>query len=76
MSPSNRLSFLVVDCSSASAFCATSVSAESVAKAQAGGSGIFGTWKWGCDDPQAFFEGEYAILNLTTAKHRDLFRLD
>eukprot|EP00904_Undaria_pinnatifida_P003031 jgi/Undpi1/12729/HiC_scaffold_6.g02397.m1 len=46
-------------CASNSAFCATSVSAESVAKAQAGGSGIFGTWKWGCDDPQAFFEASF-----------------
>eukprot|EP00752_Nemacystus_decipiens_P008595 g7674.t1 len=38
-----------------SAFCATTVSAESVKRAQAGMNALMGTWKWGSDDPQAFF---------------------
>ncbi|CAM9924787.1 unnamed protein product, partial [Laminaria digitata] len=46
-----------------SAFCATCVSEVAVATAKAGGAGIFGTWKWGCDDPQAFFEGRHKLYN-------------
>ena len=44
---------------STGAFCATTVPEAAVEKAKAEGSGIFGTWKWGCDDPQAFFEGKH-----------------
>ena len=47
---------------SCSAFLATTVSAESVVLAQARETPLFGTWKWGSDDPQAFFEGEFSCI--------------
>ncbi|CAM9451642.1 unnamed protein product [Scytosiphon promiscuus] len=46
-------------CSPGSAFCATCVSAESVVRAQASDSPLMGTWKWGSDDPQGFFEANF-----------------
>lgn len=42
-----------------SAFLATCVSAESVVRAQASENALMATWKWGSDDPQAFFEGGF-----------------
>ncbi|CBN75792.1 conserved unknown protein [Ectocarpus siliculosus] len=42
-----------------SAFCATCVSAESVERAQNSASPLMGRWKWGSDNPQAFFEANF-----------------
>eukprot|EP00903_Cladosiphon_okamuranus_P015440 g14261.t1 len=42
-----------------SAFCATTVSAESVARARTSTNPLMGTWKWGSDDPQEFFTGTF-----------------
>ncbi|CAM9982501.1 unnamed protein product [Pylaiella littoralis] len=46
-------------CSPGSAFLATTVSAESVVRAKASENPLMGTWKWGSDDPQAFFEAKF-----------------
>lgn len=67
-------SSVVVGCSSASAFCATSVSEEAVATAKARGSGIFRTWKWGCDDPQAFFEGKHCRFHTIRSARSDVLQ--
>ena len=45
--------------SARSAFCATCVSAESVARAKESEGHLMSTWKWGSDDPKAFFGGEW-----------------
>ncbi|CAN0131925.1 unnamed protein product [Ectocarpus sp. 12 AP-2014] len=42
-----------------SAFCATCVSAESVDRAQNSANPLMGRWKWGSDNPQAFFEANF-----------------
>ncbi|CAB1111767.1 unnamed protein product [Ectocarpus sp. CCAP 1310/34] len=45
--------------SAGSAFCATCVSAESVERAHNNASPLMGRWKWGSDNPQAFFEANF-----------------
>ncbi|CAB1112168.1 unnamed protein product [Ectocarpus sp. CCAP 1310/34] len=49
----------VIDILHGSAFCATCVSAESVERAQNNASPLMGRWKWGSDNPQAFFEANF-----------------
>lgn len=46
-----------------SALCATCVSMESVARKKESKSQIMNAWKWGCDNPQAFFESEWCWYN-------------
>ncbi len=40
-------------------FFATCVLAETVARTQASENVLMSSWKWGSDDPQAFFEGKF-----------------